>query len=520
MSAPIRPDRRRFLAGPGGAALALPFLPSLFTPREAAAQARSFKCFVDFGTEHGAVRNRDMFPALPATPTTMSYGGHTIRQAPLLPTVANGETRVSALLRAPSTEFSAVLAGKMNVLNGLDVPLYLGHSRGVHLGNFAASDQVSASGASAYARQTIDQIIGWSRSFYGDGTGVRERVIVQGALSYAHADPAARTGTLRQVSSTSSSNQHLFDVLFGTSTTNSGAAQQALLVDQVLASYQQLRNSNARLSAEDRRRLDEHMQRMFELQRKLRSVTALQPPPRPTTNSSAVRDNSAFDRTPGLQTQFMQLYNDILVAAFATGVSRVAAISAREYTFSDYGGGWHQEVAHQHDQRQSAYDLLAAGNRLFFRSVLLDLVRKMDAVSTGDGRTLLDHSLVAWSQEAGNYTHDQISIPVVSFGSAGGVLRTGQYCDYRNLAKYRQRDDGLIDEGQWYGLLWHQWLGSVLQSMGLARSEYEANGVGGWPSARFMDANAGWYYLNGNPAGTYPDSVWNVAGEMLPWLRA
>ena len=49
------------------------------------------------------------------------------------------------------------------------------------------------------------------------------------------------------------------------------------------------------------------------------------------------------------------------------------------------------------------------------------------------GGTLLDHSLVAWGQESGNVTHFAFSMPVITAGAAGGAIKTGSYCDYRNL---------------------------------------------------------------------------------------
>ena len=56
----------------------------------------------------------------------------------------------------------------MNVIAGLDVPFYLAHHTGGHLGNFARNDGNGGDGALAQSnpRRTLDQIMAWSNSFY------------------------------------------------------------------------------------------------------------------------------------------------------------------------------------------------------------------------------------------------------------------------------------------------------------------------------------------------------------------
>ena len=58
----------------------------------------------------------------------------------------------------------------MNVLCGLDVPFYIAHNTGLHLGNYARNDGNGGDGKAvqAFPRPTIDQIMAWSPSFYPD----------------------------------------------------------------------------------------------------------------------------------------------------------------------------------------------------------------------------------------------------------------------------------------------------------------------------------------------------------------
>jgi hypothetical protein len=100
-------------------------------------------------------------------------------------------------------------------------------------------------------------------------------------------------------------------------------------------------------------------------------------------------------------------------------------------------------------------------------------------------------------------------MPVISAGSAGGAIKTGNYCDYRDLGNF-------FDKGGFQGatevtnagLVYNQWLGTALQSMGLARKDFETDGNGGY----------GVKYIGEGRAKFYPDSVFSVSGEMLPFL--
>ena len=121
-----------------------------------------------------------------------------------------------------------------------------------------------------------------------------------------------------------------------------------------------------------------------------------------------------------------------------------------------------------------------------------------------------------WSQECGIITHHSRDCAVVGFGGAGGALRTGQICDYRNLdlAFDRQETHLLLHPG----LLWHQWLGTALQAMGIPKSEYEQPATNpGYPDFKYMDRPGS---FDITPEAAYPEIVWSSAGEILPYLGA
>ncbi|MCP6756702.1 hypothetical protein NL533_34265, partial [Klebsiella pneumoniae] len=70
-----------------------------------------------------------------------------------------------------------------------------------------------------------------------------------------------------------------------------------------------------------------------------------------------------------------------------------------------------------------------------FENVFLYLAQKLDAIDDGNGFSVLDNTLMVWSQECCMASHDSYSIPIVTFGSAAGYFNTGMYVDYRKVGE-------------------------------------------------------------------------------------
>jgi len=513
---------RRWVLKGLGATVAIPALPSLLGASDAAAQGMmEQRYFVNLGTHHGGAWERFMLPSLPASGVTrQQYGGREIRSFPLTRTVSAGDASLSPVLSAPEGRFTEALKNKMFVVRGLDVPWYIAHNTGGHLGNFARNDANGGDGSLAQMnaqRATIDQLMAWSPSFYGDLSGVRERVLVlSGRTSYAWQNPAMRSGAIQEITATADSPQALFRRLFPTT----GAQQRAPVVDRVLENYRRLR-ANPRLSRLDRDRLDDHLQRVSELQRRIGTMGACTTPSAPaapyaTASSGAVTYNPPFARNPTEQAAWFRVMNDLVVAAFACGMSRIA-VGLIQPNLSTYAGDWHQDVAHQSNVADGLrQDVLWRSYNAFFKDIFLDLAVKLDGVNVGTGKTLLDQAMMVWTQESGHQTHDFRDSVVVGFGGAGGRLNTGLAVDYRNM-NLRFEPASEMNIVTRPGLLWHQWLGTVLQTMGIPKAEWEVAATnGGYPDYNFM--NVQWQSINA--ATAYPPAVWAAAGDRLPLLSA
>ena len=505
-------NRRMWLRGAAGCLLAIPFLPSIVGEKEARAAGGS-KRFIALGTQHGAVWAPRMVPPDAMLTQTATYAAHEIRRGNLVLDVANGIAGLSPVLSADSGKFTQALVQKMNVLRGLDVTFYLAHHRGGHLGNYADNDGNGTDGKTVQAmpRPTIDQVLAWSDVFYTDLNSIKERSIVAGSkgMSHGYTSPGTQSGDIQFIAPQNDS-LAIFNKIFVPPADPGG--QRPPIIDRVLEDYQRLRNGNKRLSSGDKQRLDDHIDRINELERKL-SVTASCGSIMPPLSSSTDELGSSFGVDPMAQKRFWQLMNDVVVAAMACDTCRVVTMNVGE-TFSDYVGDWHQDVAHQANVSAERHELIFAGHRRFFEDVFVDLVSKLDGLVDPNGGTVLDHSLVQWTQESGTVTHDPIEMTVVTAGSADGFFTTGNYCDYRNLQKPAAKANGtqLVDSHA--GLVYNQWLGNVLQSMGLSPATYESGGYGGYGLVQL--STEGWY----GGYGKYGNDELGVMSEMLPFIKA
>jgi hypothetical protein len=507
-------NRRMVLRGAAGFTLALPFLPSLLD-REAKAgpTAGTRKRFVAIGTNHGGIWQQSMYPDEGSLSQSAQYAGRTVRRGALALDVSGGVASLSPVLSASSESLTAALAQKMNVVRGFDVPFYLAHHRGGHLGNYANNDGNGTDGTNLQQqpRATIDQIMAWSPSFYPDLATIKERFLVIGnnGMSANWSSPATKSGEIQNISPENDSLQ-LFNKIFVPPA--EPGEQRPLIVDRVLEDYKRLRNSNRRLSAADRQRLDDHLERLDELQRKLEvqvSCGEIMPP----TSSSVDEWSSSFDIDYEAQKRFWQLHNDVIAAAFACDTCRIATMFVGD-TFSDWAGDWHQEVAHEaHFPEGIKQAIIATAHQRFFEAVFVDLIAKLDAIPDVEG-TVLDSTLVQWTQESGCVTHDPIEMPVITAGSAGGWFTTGSYVDLRDTTRTAHEAGADNAVTSHVGLIYNQWLGNVLQSMGVEKTEYEEAPFGGYGLVQL--ATETWY------AGyeKYGPAELDVMGDPLPFLKA
>lgn len=486
-----RASRRQFLMGTGGALLALPLLPSLL-PRELEAQtmaaASQERYFAHMTTWHAVLQDQFYGTLLDLKPEqTTTYGGFAIRSAALPYTQKGSKVVLSEILQAESSNLTPRLFGLMNVINGLDFGASPGHNRGGTLGGDGANP-------------TIDQVMAASKAFYPNAP--LQPAIVRNLVSLS------RTSTgIVQTEQTADSNVKLFDRLFKTTTTPNSS--QTVLVDSV-KEHAALVKADARCSAECRTRLDDYLTMLSEVQGKVQQ-TVNSSFARPTVDTRALEQAEGFYGRPDSQVACEKLWNDIIVAAFTAGISRIYVCGPNTYTFGPSSEHpWHNDYAHQIEANPAARAGYSAAVQRQFEGAQLDLARKMDAVKTADGLSLLDKGLVAGGHEMGSGgspgNHHNRCIPIVTFGNAGGFFKTGLSLDYRDPDSFTWSISPTSPRW-WRGLLYNQWMGMVLRAMGVPPSDYSNNGGAyGYPSVK------------GN--NDHSDAVWTAAAGNLPWLKA
>ena len=305
-------SRRQFLVGAGGFTLSLPLLPSLL-PRGAEAQVGSGpRRFVAMRTEHGGIKEDRAYPS-DATLTNVVdlFSDHQIRWGNLAPTVANGTTSISPMLSAPSSALTPALVSKLNVMRGMDVTGYIAHNSAAQLGNYGPGG-AGCSGCPAHPYiPTIDQVLAWSDSFYPSLAGIRERslVLANRGFSWGYSNPATQSGNVVELEADGRA-LPLFDRLF--QGVSSDPEPRRLVVDRVLEGYQRMSNgtfgAGRRLSSADKTRLDDHMQQLFELERRLTTRTANCDVSTPPGNPPAPAYKST-DTTE--QRLYYQAFNDV-----------------------------------------------------------------------------------------------------------------------------------------------------------------------------------------------------------------
>jgi hypothetical protein len=512
------------LYGAAGFTLALPFLPSLAEKSAYGADptyTRRPRLFW-FATDHGGAYEANMFPASTMLTKNLDlFSDHKIASGVLKATRTGDRAVISPILSAKSSLLTDALVGKMNVLLGLDVPFYIAHNTGLHLGNYAANDG-NGEGVTVqkFPRPTIDQIMAWSPSFYPDVSSIKQRSMIVNSmrsLSWNWSDPTNKSGTIQNVRGSDNSKTLFNSIFVPAAPAAAPTAKRTPIADRVLESYKSLRDGNRRLSAADKQRLTDHMERMAELDRRLNagsgSATA-------SCSSVAQPSDEAGQHNkidPADATKHWQLFNDVVIAGFLCGTSRigVTGVGATD-RLGGYQGDWHQEVAHEW-QTSAKQTLLDNSYQRFFETIFLDAAAKLD-VEEAPGVTYLDNTLMVWSQECGMSTHDSVSIPVITMGSAAGYFKTGIFADYRRMGNANSKYDPGAGNTQYLGLLYNQFLANVLLSMGVPPAEFERWGHKGYGYPLLTKET--WTPPYAKHYQSLTSRYFTMASDPLPFLKA
>ncbi len=182
------------------------------------------------------------------------------------------------------------------------------------------------------------------------------------------------------------------------------------------------------LGAEDRRKLDEYLYAVRDIERRLKSVDKLE---------QSSHDYSNFTRPVGVPQQYgehVTLLLDMMALAFQTDSTRIATFmyanagSNRSYRNIEVREG-HHNISH-HGRNREKQDKIAKINR-YHVSLASSWLQKLDSIQEGE-TTLLDNCLIVYGSgiaDGNSHAHDDL--PIAMFGSGGGQVETGRWLEHK-----------------------------------------------------------------------------------------
>jgi hypothetical protein len=198
------------------------------------------------------------------------------------------------------------------------------------------------------------------------------------------------------------------------------------ILDGLIASIARLMRT---LGPGDRARLEQHLENVREIERRIQAVEAY-------NRSGQPRElPAAPDGVPDAFGDHVRLMFDLQLAAFAADITRVFSFklgrdnSNRTYPESGFRGAFHP-TSH-HSGREDKILNFARLNTYHVGTVR-HLLERLNATPDGDG-TMLDNALVLYGSSMGDSNqHNHKRVPFFIAGHAGGALAGGVHLKAKN----------------------------------------------------------------------------------------
>ncbi len=503
-------SRRMFLKSVGGLTVALPFLPSLltvFAERALAATDTPLR-YVQLFTPLGGLQHKNWLGTnLPTTPFQL-YPGQTARMGNIA--AMAGSNGISTVLNSSFQN----LFPYMNLIAGVDGSNYWGHHRGLTHGAFCrnvtnyppVSDQLTLNGKIDTDFPTFDQVLAYAgnNGIYGSSiSGRRRQLNVSSAYSSAswgrddYFNPSSPVIPKDVLNSTSGA----FNYLFGSVQQGANQSSTNPLLNLVNEFWPAGKTLFKFLSGEDKKTLDS----FFDLAQKASNdysgpVPLIGNVQKPAGVSDQWRDDGSS----------LRALADIIVLGFQSDMTRIATV----YAGDTNGLQWHplshapnpQAPNEGQDGLVSIHSLIAQN---FFGYLGEKLRTTADPMRSGSG--LLDNSVMMWTHEH-KCAHQNVSIPTVLLGSAGGRISTGNFVDLRNRDKGGTGMDYTGDtefEGDLINRLW----ASIFYAFNIPKAAYEITRGG----SEAQTLTKGYGHVLKNTDSWYAGANYNLSQIGEPW---
>jgi hypothetical protein len=183
---------------------------------------------------------------------------------------------------------------------------------------------------------------------------------------------------------------------------------------------------NDRLGANDRRKLDEYLSSVRELEQRIQRSEK-------HTGPIKVPDYPVPTGIPTEYKDHLRVMCDMLVLAFQTDATRISTFifanegSNRGYPFIGVSEG-HHDLSHHGDDKTKIEKISKIN--LFHTEQLAYLLTKLKSVREGEG-TLLDQCMIVYGSGIGDGNrHNHDDLPILMFGKGGGSIQSGRHVQY------------------------------------------------------------------------------------------
>ena len=214
----------------------------------------------------------------------------------------------------------------------------------------------------------------------------------------------------------------VFDQLFGVGATpaerKERRAEDRSILDWLGTSVKRLKKD---LGAADRARLDDYLEDVREIERRIQKVEAY------NTSGEPRELPGAPIGVPDSFTEHVKLMFDLQALAFASDLTRVFAFklgrdaSNRVYPESGFKGAFHS--ASHHQEKEDRILDFAKINK-YHVSLVPYFLEKLKNTPDGDGGSVLDNSVIIYGSPMGDSNvHNHKRVPMFIAGHAGGALK-------------------------------------------------------------------------------------------------
>jgi hypothetical protein len=419
-------NRRGFLKGVAGAAIALPFLESMRRSSAAEPDKRVYSFFIRQGNgvqQAGYNSEPERFwPRALGTLTTPILGTTNADRA--LSVLAEYASKLT-LVRGTRFAFPGIGCGHSGGLNQVLTAANLTGEGKDTLATGPSIDYFISQRVNPAGTEPLTLMSGPQSAYIAHGLSYSG----PGQLRGAKNNPFAVYTSLMGVSGTPEVLQQI-------------ATRRKSVNDLVRGEMQELMASPD-LSMTDRQRLDMHFQSIRDLEVSMSCTLSADK----VTSMQQVA--TVFEANEN-RIKVADMMCELAALAFACDATRTGTLqighgndATRYYVNGVLQNTFHR-ISHRIDGDGSEgtpipdADLLHHGIDRIFAGIFKRFLDRLNAYPGPSGGTLLDDSVVAWTNDLANGPpHSYSNVPWVLAGGAGGFLKTGQYVDAGNITHNR-----------------------------------------------------------------------------------